>query len=63
MASSSIKIKKGFEMLVCGVDCKAPTFKLSPTIIEALDPARAQSQITRKVLFVHDIHSFCHFSI
>ena len=44
-------------MLVRGVDCKAPNFKLSPTIIEALDPAGAQSQILPKVLLMHDIHS------
>ena len=50
-------------MLVHGVDCKVPTFKLCPTIVETLDPTRAQLEILPKVLLVHDICSFYHFSI
>lgn len=63
MTSSSNKNKKGSEMLVWGVDCKKPNFKLSLAIAEALDPAIAQSQIIPKVLIMHNIHSFYHFSI
>lgn len=63
MASSRSKAKKGSEMLVRGVDYKAPKFKLSPAITEALDPASAQSQIPPKVLLVHDIPSFYHYFI
>ena len=43
MASSSSKVKKGSQMLVQGVDCKASTFKSSPTIAEELDPIGAQT--------------------
>lgn len=43
MESSSSKIKKGLEMLVHGVDYKAPTFKLSPIVVEALDLIGVQS--------------------
>ena len=37
MAFSSNKVKKGSEMLIHGVDCKASTFKIAPIVIEALD--------------------------
>lgn len=50
-------------MLVYGVNCKAPNFKLSLVIVEALSPAGAQSQILPKVLLMHDIYSFYHCSI
>ena len=36
-SGSSIKVKKGSEMLVKGVEWKAPNFKLMPTIVENLD--------------------------
>lgn len=50
-------------MLVHGVDCKAPTFKLSLAIAEVLNPTSAQSQIFPKLLLVHEIHSFQDYSI
>lgn len=60
MVSSSSKVEKGLEMLIQGVDCKAPTLKLSPEVVEALDPASVQSHIPPKVLLIHDILSFYH---
>ena len=49
MESSSSKAKKGSKMLIRGVDIKAPNFKLSPAIAEALDPTGVQSKIIPKV--------------
>ena len=44
-------------MLVNGVEWKVLDFKLVPTIIEAFDPSRAQSQIPSNVLLINDIRS------
>ena len=63
MTYSSRKVKKGYEMLVHGIDCKALAFKLIPAVAKALDPAGVQSQFPPKVLFIHDIQSFYHYSI
>ena len=54
------KVKKGCEMLVCGVYYKAPNFKLSPKIVDALDPTGAHSQILPKVFNFFDTirHNF-----
>ena len=49
------KAKKGSEMLVKGVEWKAPNFKLVPIVAESLDPHGAQSQIPPKVLLINDI--------
>ena len=60
-SGSSNKEKKGYEMLVKGVEWKAPNFKIVPTVAESLDPYGAQSQIPPKVLLMNDIrtHSMC----
>ena len=63
MASSSSKAKKGSEMLVCGIEWKAPDFKLSPTITERIDPTKVQSRILSKVLLINEIHSNFHCTI
>ena len=57
MASTNRKTKKGSEMLVHGVEWKAPYFKLVLAIAEALEPSGAQSKIPPKVLLINDIHS------
>jgi len=44
-------------MLVRGVEWKASNFKLTPTIIEALDPSKAQCKILPKVLLINDIRT------
>ena len=44
-------------MLVCGVKWKVPDFKLTPTIVETLDPSGSQSQIPPKVLLVNEIRT------
>lgn len=62
MASSSRKKKKGPKMLIHGVDCKAPNFKLSLAITKVLNLASANSQIPSKVLLICDIHYFYHYS-
>ncbi len=54
MAPSRSKEKKGYEMLVCGVNCKAPYFKLSLAIVKVLDPA-STLKFHPKVLLVHDL--------
>ena len=42
------------------MEWKTLEFKLSPSVIETLDPASAQSQIPSKVLLINDIHlHFC----
>ena len=56
-SGSRRKVKKGSEMLVKGVEWKAPNFKLIPVVVESLDPYRAQSQIPPKVLLINDIHT------
>ena len=56
-SGSGSKQRKGFEMLVKGVEWKAPNFKLVPTIAESLDPHGAQSQIPPKVLLINDIRT------
>ena len=61
--SGSSKSKKGSEMLVRGVEWKAPNFKLAPKIAESLDPNGAQSQIPPKVLLINDIPSHFKCSI
>ena len=63
MASSSSKAKKGFEMLVRGVEWKAPNFKLVPIIVETLNQRRAQSQIPPKVLLINNIQTHFKCSI
>lgn len=45
-------------MLVLGVEWKEPNFKLTPVIIETLDPSGAQSQISPKVLLVNNICTY-----
>ena len=45
MEATSSMVKKGSNMLVYGVDWKAPNFKLSFSITKNLDPAIAQLQI------------------
>ena len=54
-SGSRSKQKKGSEMLVKGVEWKAPNFKIFPTIAESLDPHSAQSQLPPKVLLINDI--------
>ena len=56
-STSSSKMKRGSEMLVKGVEWKAPSFKIVPAIVESLDPNGAQSQIPRKVLLINDIRT------
>lgn len=63
MVSLISKMEKGSKMFIHGVDCKAPNFKLSPSIIEVFDPVGVESPILPKVLLVHDIYSFYHYSI
>ena len=43
MTSTNNKLKRGTDMLVQGMEWKAPYFKLSPVIIETLDMSGAQS--------------------
>ena len=57
MASTSSKVRKGSNMLIQGVECKMSNFKLTPTIVEILDPSGVQSQIPPKVLLINDTHS------
>ena len=57
MASRNSKVKQGSNVLVRGVELKVPDFKLTPVIVETLDPSSAQSQIPPKVLLVNDIHT------
>ena len=56
-SGSGSKKKKGSEMLVKGVEWKAPNFKLVPAIAEPLDSQGAQSQIPPKVLMINDIRT------
>ena len=56
-SSSCNKERKGLEMLVQGVEWKAPNFKLVPEIVKTLDPNGAQSQIPPKVLLINDIRT------
>ena len=63
MASSSSKNKKGLEILVHGTKWKVSDFKLTPTIIENVDPTRAQSWIPAKVFLINDIRSHFHCTI
>ena len=66
MASTSrsgSKKKRGSEMLVKGVEWRAPNFKLAPTIVESLDSQGAQSQIPPKVLLINDIRTHFKCSI
>ena len=49
ISGSSSKVKKGFEMLVKGVEWKMPNFKLATGIAESLEPHGAQSQIPPEV--------------
>ena len=57
-STSGSKVKKGSEMLVKGVEWKAPNFKIVPAIAQTLDPHGAQSQIPPKVLLINDIHTY-----
>ena len=43
MEATNKKEKKGFDMLIQGVEWKALDFKLTPPIVETLDLSRAQS--------------------
>ena len=66
MASTSRSVrkhKKGSEMLVKGVEWRAPNFKLVLAIAEALDSQGAQSQIPPKVLLINDIRTHFKCSI
>ena len=54
-SDSSNKAKRGSDMLVKGVEWKAPNFKLVLVFAESLNPHRAQSQIPPKVLLINDI--------
>ena len=56
-SGSGSKQKWGSEILVKGVEWKAPNFKLIPTIAKSLDSQGAQSQIPPKVLLVNDIRT------
>ena len=62
-SNSSSKAKRGSEMLVKGVEWKAPNFKLVPAITESLDPNGAQSQTPPKVLLINDIRTHFKCSI
>ena len=55
MASNNSKVKKGFDMLVWGVEWKVSNFKLTLVVAKILVPSGAQSQIPPKVLLVNDI--------
>lgn len=50
-------------MLVRGVECETPAFKLCPGIVEELDPVEAHSQIPPNILLICDIRSLYHFLI
>ena len=63
MVATSIKARKGSDMLVHGMEWKALYFKLCPTIVESLDPIRAQLRIPSKVLLINDICSYFHYTI
>ena len=60
MVATSSKEKKGLEMLVRGMEWKAPDFKLCPAITKSIDLAGAQSRIISKVLLINNIHSHFH---
>ena len=55
MAFYSSKEKKGLDMLLFGVERKAPKFKCTLAIVKTLDPSGVQSQIPPKVLLINDI--------
>ncbi len=57
MVATSSKVKQGSDMLVHGVELKAPDFKLTPVIPKTLDPSGAQSQIPSKILLINNNHS------
>ena len=57
-SESSRKLRKGSEMLVKGVEWKAPNFKLISNVVESLDPYGAQSQIPPKVLLINNIRTY-----
>lgn len=63
MISTSRKTNIGSKMLVQSIEWKAPNFKLSPTIVETLNPTGAQSQIPSKELLINDIFSHFWYSI
>ena len=50
-------------MLIRGVETRIPAFKICLVIMEELDPVRDHSKIPLKVLLIHKIRSFYHFSI
>lgn len=50
-------------MLVRNIVYPDPKFKLCPVIVGELDLVGAHSQIPPKVLLIHDVRSFYHFSI
>ena len=50
-------------MLVCGTEWKAPDFKLTPVIVESIDPTGAQSKTPSKVLLINEIYSHFHYTI
>ena len=57
------EIKKGSKILLRNVVPTNPKFKLNPMIAEELDPVGVYSQIPPKLLLIHDIRSFYHYSI
>ena len=63
MASISSKVKWGYKMLVHWVEWKVPDFKLTPAIVETLDPSSVKSQIPPKVLLINDICTHSKFVI
>ena len=60
MATTSSKTNKVSDMFIGGVEWKASDFKMSPVVVETLDPVEAQSQIPSKVLLIND--TFLHFN-
>lgn len=50
-------------MLVKNAICKTPKFKLYPAISEEKDPKGTHLDIPPKVLLIHDVRTFYHFSI
>ena len=62
-SSSTSKVKKGSEMLLKNVVCKAPKFKPYLVSDKKKDPMRACLAIPPKVFLVNDIISFYHYII
>ena len=56
-SNSSRKAKRGLEMLVKGVEWKAPKFKLVPAVVKLLNLHGAQSQFPPKILLIKNIYT------